>query len=77
MKVSFNKVNVGEDVFLNTRASVAHEIVIATQSVISLGTIISSAVKLGLGTFLGAGAIVRHLIKANTTVVGNPAAQLE
>lgn len=66
LKVSYNKVDVGEDVVLNTRASVDHETVIAIQSVIYLGTIISSAVKLGLGTFVGAGAIVRHLIKQTT-----------
>ncbi len=90
-----NRVEVGENVVVNTRASVDHDVVIATHVVISPGAIISGAVKVGRSAFvgagaviiqgieigdncvIGAGAVVRHHVKANTTVVGNPAAQLE
>ena len=90
-----NRVEVGENVVVNTRASVDHDVVLATHAVISPGAIISGAVKVGRSAFvgagaviiqgieigdncvIGAGAVVRHRVKANTTVVGNPAAQLE
>lgn len=90
-----NRVEVGENVVVNTRASIDHDVVLATHAVVSPGAIISGAVKLGRSAFvgagaviiqgieigdncvIGAGAVVRHHVKANTTVVGNPAAQLE
>jgi len=90
-----NRVSVGENVVVNTRASVDHDVVLADHVVVSPGAIISGAVKIGRGAFvgagaviiqgleigdncvIGAGAVVRHNTKPNTTVVGNPAAQLE
>ena len=90
-----NRVEVGENAVINTRASVDHDVMIAAHVVVSPGAIISGSVKIGRGTFvgagaiviqgieigdnciLGAGAVVRHHVKSNTTVVGNPAAQLE
>lgn len=90
-----NRVEVGRNVVVNTRASVDHDVVLADHVVVSPGAIISGAVKVGRGAFvgagaviiqgieigeyciIGAGAVVRHNTKPNTTVVGNPAAQLE
>lgn len=90
-----NRVSVGENVVINTRASIDHDVVIADHAVISPGAIISGSVKIGYGAFvgagaviiqgieigdncvIGAGAVVRHNVKPATTVVGNPAAQLE
>lgn len=90
-----NRVEVGENAIVNTRASIDHDVVIAAHAVVSPGAIISGAVKVGRGAFvgagaviiqgieigdncvIGAGAVVRHHVKPNTTVVGNPAAQLE
>jgi maltose O-acetyltransferase len=39
--------------------------------------VIIQGIEIGEGCVIGAGAVVRHHVKANTTVVGNPAAQLE
>jgi len=90
-----NRVDVGENVVVNTRASIDHDVVLADHVVVSPGAIISGAVKVHRGAFvgagaviiqgievgefctIGAGAVVRHHVKPNSTVVGNPAAQLE
>jgi len=90
-----NRVRVGKNVVINTRASVDHDVVIADHVVISPGAIISGGVKIGHGAFIGAGAViiqgleignncvigagavVRHNVANATTVVGNPATQLE
>jgi acetyltransferase-like isoleucine patch superfamily enzyme len=39
--------------------------------------VIIQGIEIGEGCVIGAGAVVRHHAKANTTVVGNPATQLE
>ena len=90
-----NRVIVGENVVINTRASIDHDVVIKDHAVISPGAIISGSVKVGHGAFIGAGAViiqgielgdncvigagalVRHNVNSKTTVVGNPATQLE
>lgn len=90
-----NRVSVGRNVVVNTRASVDHDVSLADHVTVSPGAIISGGVKLGRGTFVGAGAViiqgievgencvvgagavVRHDVKGDSTVVGNPAAQLE
>ncbi|MEI8023893.1 MAG: acetyltransferase [Actinomycetota bacterium] len=53
-----NRVCVGENVVINTRASVDHDVVISDHCVISPGAIISGSVKIGRGSFIGAGAVV-------------------
>lgn len=53
-----NRVRVGENVVINTRASVDHDVVISDHCVISPGAIISGSVKIGRGSFIGAGAVV-------------------
>jgi len=90
-----NRVSVGKNVVVNTRASVDHDVLLADHVTVSPGAIVSGGVKLGRGTFVGAGAViiqgievgqncivgagavVRHNVKGETTVVGNPATQLE
>ena len=44
---------------------------------VGAGAIIIQGIEIGDTCIIGAGAVVRHHVKANTTVVGNPAAQLE
>ena len=44
---------------------------------VGAGAVIIQGIEIGEGCVIGAGAVVRHHVKANTTVVGNPAAQLE
>jgi UDP-perosamine 4-acetyltransferase len=44
---------------------------------VGAGAVIIQGIEIGESCVIGAGAVVRHHVKANTTVVGNPAAQLE
>jgi UDP-perosamine 4-acetyltransferase len=44
---------------------------------VGAGAVIIQGIEIGEGCVIGAGAVVRHHVKANTTVVGNPATQLE
>ena len=53
-----NRVRVGENVVINTRASVDHDVELSDHCVISPGAIISGSVKIGRGSFIGAGAVV-------------------
>ena len=53
-----NRVRVGENVVINTRASIDHDVELSDHCVISPGAIISGSVKIGRGSFIGAGAVV-------------------
>ncbi len=44
---------------------------------VGAGAVIIQGIEIGDNCTIGAGAVVRHHVKPNTTVVGNPAAQLE
>ncbi len=66
-----NRVCVGENCVINTRASVDHDVTIADHVVISPGAIISGSVKIGFGSFIGAGAvIIQGLVIGDNCVVG-------
>ena len=66
-----NRVRVGENCVINTRASVDHDVTIADHVVISPGAIISGSVKIGFGSFIGAGAvIIQGLVIGDNCVVG-------
>ena len=44
---------------------------------VGAGAVIIQGIEIGDNCVIGAGAVVRHNVKPATTVVGNPAAQLE
>lgn len=46
-------------------------------SFVGAGAVVIQGIEIGDNCIIGAGAVVRHHVKANTTVVGNPATQLE
>ena len=53
-----NRVSVGENVVVNTRASIDHDATISDHVVVSPGAIISGSVQIGRGSFVGAGAVI-------------------
>ena len=53
-----NRVRIGKNCVINTRASVDHDVAIADHVVISPGAIISGGVKIGYGSLIGAGAVI-------------------
>jgi sugar O-acyltransferase (sialic acid O-acetyltransferase NeuD family) len=53
-----NRVRVGENAVINTRASIDHDCVIGSHSFIAPGAVLSGGVRLGEAVFIGAGAVL-------------------
>ena len=78
-----NRVEVGENVVISAHSVVSPGAIISGAvklgrgAFVGAGAVIIQGIEIGEGCVIGAGAVVRHHVKANTTVVGNPATQLE
>lgn len=58
-------------------AIISGSVKIGRGSFVGAGAVIIQGIEIGDNCVIGAGAVVRHNVKPQTTVVGNPAAQLE
>jgi sugar O-acyltransferase (sialic acid O-acetyltransferase NeuD family) len=66
-----NRVKVGRNVIINTRASIDHDVSIGDNSIISPGAIICGGVTVGKNVFIGAGAVIIQGIKiGNECIIG-------
>lgn len=64
-----NRVRIGDNVVINTRACVDHDCVIGRHTFISPGVVLSGNILVGESTFIGAGAIVLPGIEIGTHVI--------
>jgi sugar O-acyltransferase (sialic acid O-acetyltransferase NeuD family) len=68
---------ISEHTVVSPGAIISGSVKIGRGAFVGAGAVIIQGIKIGEGCVIGAGAVVRHHVTANTTVVGNPAAQLE
>lgn len=64
-----NRVRIGDNAVINTRASVDHDCVIGAHSFISPGVVLSGDVLVGESAFIGAGAVMLPGIEIGANVV--------
>ncbi len=70
-------VAIADHVVISPGAVISGGVKIGYGSLIGAGAVIIQGVKIGDNCVVGAGAVVRHNVNDSTTVVGNPATQLE
>ena len=69
---------IGENVLVNTRASVDHDTIVESHAAIMPGATICGGVKIGEGCFIGAGAtVVQQVFLGNRSVLGAGALALK
>ena len=68
---------IAEHVVVSPGAIISGAVKLGRGAFVGAGAVIIQGIEIGEGCVIGAGAVVRHHVKPNTTVVGNPAAQLE
>ena len=70
-------ITIGEGCWISSGAIISGAVKLGRGAFVGAGAVIIQGIEIGESCVIGAGAVVRHHVKANTTVVGNPAAQLE
>ena len=70
-------VRIGDHVVISPGAVVCGDVKIGQGTFIGAGAVIIQGIEIGKNCIIGAGAVVRLNVKDSTTVVGNPATQLE
>ena len=68
---------ISEHAVISPGAIISGAVKLGRGAFVGTGAVIIQGIEIGEGCVIGAGAVVRHHVKPNTTVVGNPAAQLE
>ncbi|NBQ04353.1 MAG: acetyltransferase, partial [Actinobacteria bacterium] len=66
-----------DHVVVSPGAIISGAVKVGRGAFVGAGAVIIQGIEIGEYCIIGAGAVVRHNTKPNTTVVGNPAAQLE
>ncbi len=68
---------ISDHVVVSPGAIISGSVKIGRGSFVGAGAVIIQGIEIGESCIIGAGAVVRHNVKPQTTVVGNPATQLE
>jgi UDP-perosamine 4-acetyltransferase len=68
---------IADHAVISPGAIISGSVKIGRGAFVGAGAVIIQGIEIGENCVIGAGAVVRHNVKPVTTVVGNPAAQLE
>lgn len=68
---------ISDHVVVSPGAIISGSVKISRASFVGAGAVIIQGIEIGESCIIGAGAVVRHNVKPASTVVGNPATQLE